>query len=151
MKAEVGGQALRLAAAVLCGLGLGLGYDLGRSFRRTFPATGLPMDLLFAGMVFLTLWATSIYAGGLRIYQLLGMLFGAGGYFFALSRWVLGIFCRFLACFNRLFSKFYDLMKKSLIFLRKLAKKSFHSGAKWGTITGIPFSPKGRRSRREPR
>lgn len=151
MKVALGSQALNLAMAAACGVGLGLGYDLGRSLRRTFPGCALGVDFLFALGLFLVLCATSLYTGGLRIYQCLGILLGAGGYFFALSRWVLGRFCHILGRFCRIFSKFCSSMKKSLKILRKVAKKFFPYRTKWSTITGIPFSPKGRRARRESR
>ncbi len=129
-----------LAAAL--GLGLGILYDMGRALRREKPRLTIPVDLLFGLALFLGLWLTSIYTRGLRLYQCLGCLLGAAAYFLTVSPWLLRFWRR---CFRGL-RRFWGLLrlpvKKSVFFLRKLAKKLFPSSGKWGTIKTIPFSPK---------
>ena len=67
---------MALLWALLAGVGLGVCYDLGRGLRKTWHGLTLPADLLFSLCFLLALLALSLYTGGLRIYQCLGILCG---------------------------------------------------------------------------
>ncbi len=124
------------------GILLGMFYDFGRMFRRCFPKMTVPADCLFALCFFLCLMALSLYTAGLRLYQCLGLALGAAGYFLAFSSIFQKIFGRFWAAFRAMGCRHRRIMKKSLCFLRKIAKKFFPSSEKWVTILKRPFFPK---------
>ena len=92
-------QGMALFWAVLAGIGLGVLYDLGRGLRQTRHALTVPMDLLFSLCFLLSLMALSLYTGGLRIYQCLGIISGGGLYFLTLSPPLLRLWRRFLGIF----------------------------------------------------
>lgn len=147
MTVELSRQAAEFFWAAALGLGLGLIYDMGRALRREKPRLTIPVDVLFALVFFLGLWLTSIYTQGLRLYQCLGVFLGAGVYFLTLSPFLVRLWRRGLRAVGRLARGILKPMKKSVYFLRKLAKKLFPSSGKWGTIKTIPFSPRRFRSR----
>lgn len=130
------------------GLGLGLCYDWGRVHRRVFPMLTLPVDILFAVLFFLALILTAIYSRGLKLYQLLGLGLGSALYFLLFSPWFLRPLGAVLRGIRRLGQKAKRGLKKIVNFLRKLEKKLFPSWKKWGTIDGMPCSPKGKSTRR---
>ena len=134
-------QGMSLLWAVLVGLGLAILYDLGRGLRQTWHGLTVPLDLLFSLCFLLGLLGLSLYTGGLRIYQCLGIITGGGLYFLTLSPPILRLWRRFLGVLAALFRKIRTQCKKSVIFLRKLEKKLFSTSWKWGTISIIPFLP----------
>ena len=137
----IGSQGLGLLWAVTLGAALGLLYDLERGFRRLWPGCTVPMDLLFSLLFLLSLLGLALYTGGLRIYQLLGLGLGAAAYFLGASPLVLSLWQRVLGGLGRMGRRIRDRWKKTVIFLRKLAKKLFSTSWKWGTINVIPFLP----------
>ena len=148
MISGLGTQAREFLISGALGLGLSLIYDWFRVHRRVFPKLTVPVDLLFAVLFFLTLMLTSIYSRGLKLYQLLGMGLGGGLYFLAISPWLMRPLFALLRKIRALGRALRNLMKKFVIFLRKLEKKLFPSSGKWSTIDMIPFSPKGKSARR---
>ena len=66
MALPVSAQALELAAALLWGAGLALGYDLLRALRRSFGLRHL-LDGLFCLLVVGALWAFLLYPGAGRL------------------------------------------------------------------------------------
>ena len=134
-------QGMSLLWAVLVGLGLAILYDLGRGLRQAWHGLTVPLDLLFSLCFLLGLLGLSLYTGGLRIYQCLGIITGGGLYFLTLSPPILRLWRRFLGVLAALFRKIRTQCKKSVIFLRKLEKKLFSTSWKWGTISTIPFLP----------
>lgn len=121
------------------GLGLGLGYDLLRSLRRKRRGWTAALDFLFALVFFLTLLLLSLYTMGLKLYQCLGILLGSSLYFLVLSPCVLRCFGRILGALGAGKRRAGATVKKSVCFLRKVAKKFFSSWKKWSTIDAIPF------------
>ena len=77
MTVEVGRQGLEFFWAAVLGVGLGVFYDLGRALRREKPGLTVPVDAVFAVIFFLSLWLTSVYTRGLKLYQCLGIFLGA--------------------------------------------------------------------------
>lgn len=139
-------QAMDFLWAGGAGILLGLLYDFGRALRRCWGKMTIPADMLFALCFFLSLLALSLYTGGLRPYQCLGIGLGAGGYFLTLSPILLKILGRFWGLIRALCVRLRRILKKSLFFLRKIAKKLFPSSGKSGTIFKRPFSPNGKRA-----
>lgn len=105
-------QGMALFWAVLTGIGLGVLYDFGRGLRQTWHGLTVPMDLLFSLCFLLSLMALSLYTGGLRIYQCLGILSGSGLYFLMLSPPLLGLWRRFWGFIAAGFRKFRKQCKK---------------------------------------
>lgn len=151
MSVELSRQTAEFFCAAGLGIALGLFYDVGRALRRERPGLTVPVDLSFGLIFFLTLWLTSIYTRGLRLYQCLGVFLGAGLYFLTVSPFLLRFWRRVFHCFGRLIPGIFTPVKKSMRFLRKLAKKLFPSSGKWGTIKVIPFSLKRHRSEEKQR
>lgn len=135
-------QGLFLGVSVALGILLGLLYDLGRALRRVHTRLTLPVDTLFALAFLLTLLLTGLYTGGLRLYELLGICLGAGGYFLTLSPRFLALQLWIFRATRRFFRCLLMPLKKTVCFLRKVVKKLFPSSKKWGTIEVIPCSPK---------
>lgn len=144
---ETSRQAAEFFWSGMLGLGLGILYDMGRAVRRELPRLTIPVDLLFALIFFLSLWLTSIYTWGLRLYQCLGIFLGGSIYFLTLSPLLLRGFRRILRGIRRLLGKMALPLKKSVYFLRKLIKKFFPSSGKWGTIKALPFSLRQQKAR----
>lgn len=138
MTVEVSRQGLEFLWAALLGIGLGFVYDLGRALRREKPGLTVPVDAVFALIFFLSLWMTSIYTRGLKLYQCMGVFLGAGLYFLTVSPPLLRLWRSGLRHLARLRQKFRRVRKKSAVFLQKLVKKLFPSLGKWGTIINIP-------------
>lgn len=134
-------QGTALLWALLVGVALSLLYDLGRGLRQTWRGLTIPLDLLFSLLFLLGLLGLSLYTGGLRIYQCLGIICGGGLYFLTLSPPFLRLWRRLLVFIAARFRKIRKQCKKSVIFLRKLEKKLFSTSWKWGTISTIPFLP----------
>lgn len=135
-------QALDFLWAGAAGVFLGAFYDLLRSLRRCFQKTTLPADMLFSLVFFLSLLALSLYTGGLRLYQCLGLGLGAALYFLTVSSYLLRLFGLFWGLLRALLRKARQILKKTLGFLKKNTKKLFPSSAKSGTMLLKPFSPK---------
>jgi hypothetical protein len=135
-------QGLFLGSSVILGVLLGLVYDLGRGLRRAHARLTLPVDGLFALLLLLTLLLLGLYTGGLRLYELLGLCLGAGGYFLTLSPLFLALQLWTVRALRRFFARLFTPLKKTMCFLRKVVKKLFPSLKKWGTIEVIPCSPK---------
>ncbi len=148
MTVELGRQTWEFFLAAGLGLGLGVLYDLGRGIRRERPRLTPAVDIGFALCFFLGLWLTAIYTDGLRLYQAMGCFLGAAAYFLTVSPPLLGLWRRGLRGLGRLGRRCALPMKKSVYFLRKVAKKLFPSSGKWGTIKEIPLSPKRLREKR---
>lgn len=140
-------QGLLLLAAGGLGVALGMLYGLGRALRRQRPGLTAVVDGLFAGIFFLVLCALSLYGGGLRIYELLGMALGAAAFALTLGgRWfrlwqeffrILGTCCRHIR----------QLMKKNTKNLQKHVKKLFSSVGKWVKINEVSCHSRQKRSR----
>ena len=137
----IGSQGLGLLWAVALGAALGVLYDLGRGLRRAWSGCTVPMDLLFSVLFLLSLMGLALYTGGLRIYQLLGLGLGAAAYFLTVGPLILRLWQRVLGHLGRMGRRIGERRKKTVIFLRKLAKKLFSTSWKWGTINVIPFLP----------
>ena len=144
MTVEVGRQSAEFFAAAVTGIALGLLYDLGRGIRRERPGLTVPVDLLFALALLLTLCLTAVYTRGLKLYQCLGIFLGAGAYFLTASPLILGAWRGFLRVLARGRRKILRTLKKTVCFLRKLAKKLFPSSRKWSTMNSVQHSPKRR-------
>lgn len=142
-------QTVKFLIALGLGGVLGILYDFGRAIRRVAPILTLPVDILFGLTVFLALFLTSLYTGGLTLYQLLGIMGGGGLWFLTLGRIVLRMLVGLLLRFRRQMGILWSGGKKSVKFLRKLVKKLFPSSRKWGTIDMIPFSPKKQKKARQ--
>lgn len=142
-------QTVKFLIALGLGVVLGILYDFGRAIRRVAPILTLPVDILFGLTVFLALFLTSLYTGGLTLYQLLGIMGGGGLWFLTLGRIVLRMLVGLLLRFRRQMGILWSGGKKSVKFLRKLVKKLFPSSRKWGTIDMIPFSPKKQKKARQ--
>lgn len=112
-------QGMSLLWAVLVGLGLAILYDLGRGLRQTWHGLTVPLDLLFSLCFLLGLLGLSLYTGGLRIYQCLGIISGGGLYFLTLSPRFCGFGGGFWASWLRCSAKIRTQCKKSVIFLPK--------------------------------
>lgn len=147
MSVDLSVQALQFFGAAGLGILLGLLYDFGRALRRERPRWTIPVDIVFCLIFFLAMGLTSIYTHGLRLYQCLGVFLGAGLYFLTVSPVVVRLWRRFFRSVRRLIRWLLTPLKKSVGFLRKLAKKLFPSSRKWGTIKMIPFSPKRHRTK----
>ena len=145
----LGTQTREFLMAGLLGLGLGVCYDWGRVHRRVFPRLTLPMDMLFALVLFLVLMLISIYTRGLKLYQLLGMALGGSLYFLLLSRWLTVPLFALLGKIRHVLRAGKKYMKKIPKILRKLEKKLFPSLAKWSTIDTVPFLPMGKYLKRK--
>ena len=150
MSVEVGRQSAEFFLAAVTGIGLGLLYDLGRGIRRERPGFTAVVDILFALALFLTLCLTAVCTRGLRLYQCLGIFLGAGIYFLTASPLILRLWRRFLRMLARGREKILRTLKKTVCFLRKLAKKLFSTWRKWSTMNCVLRSPK-RRSVKEQR
>lgn len=150
MSVEVGRQSAEFFLAAVTGIGLGLLYDLGRGIRRERPGFTVVVDILFALALFLTLCLTAVCTRGLRLCQCLGIFLGAGIYFLTASPLVLRLWRRFLRMLARGREKILRTLKKTVCFLRKLAKKLFSTWRKWSTMNCVLRSPK-RRSVKEQR
>lgn len=140
MTASPGTQSTQLLLALLSGLFLGVVYDLCRAPRRVHPRSTMVFDLFFALLCFLVYFLTAVYTGGLKLYQVAGIFAGSGLWFLTgspiLLRFGVSTALKLHQC-TKLLEKH---AKKSVIFLRKPAKKFFSSLRKWGTIGMIPFS-----------
>lgn len=142
MSVDLSVQAVEFFGAAGLGIILGVLYDLGRALRREHPKLTILVDIIFALIFFMAMGLTAIYTHGFRLYQGLGTFLGAGLYFLTVSPWFVRLWRRFFRSLRRLLRTFLLPAKKSVFFLRKLAKKLFPSSGKWGTIKMIPFSPK---------
>lgn len=140
MTVAVSRQALEFFASAGLGILLGLLYDLGRAVRREHSRLTIPVDGLFALVFFLSLWLLSVYVYGLRLFHCLGIFLGGGVYFLTVSPLVVRLLRKGLRASRWLLGKVLAPAKKSVYFLRKLAKKLFPSPGKWGTIKLVPFS-----------
>lgn len=127
---------------------LGLCYHWGQVHRRVFPKLTPVVDFLFALLLFCGLFLLSVYTRGLSLYGLLGAGLGGAGYFFFFSGWLLRPLVWGLQRIRGIGRKAKIGVKKTVNFLRKLVKKLFPSGAKWGTIKGIPFLSTGKSTRK---
>ncbi len=145
MTVDPGRQGMEFLWAALLGIGLGFLYDLGRGVRREKPRLTIPVDMLFSLVFLLSLSLTAVYTRGLRLYQCLGVFLGAGAYFVTVSPPILRQWRRFLRGIGRGCGKIRRTVKKSMVFLRKLAKKLFPSSWKWGTIKNVLWADKSRR------
>ena len=145
MTVDPGRQGMEFLWAALLGIGLGFLYDLGRGVRREKPRLTVPVDMLFSLVFLLSLSLTAVYTRGLRLYQCLGVFLGAGAYFVTVSPSILRQWRRFLRGIGRGCGKIRRTVKKSMVFLRKLAKKLFPSSWKWGTIKNVLWADKSRR------
>lgn len=123
----------------LLGLGLGFVYDIFRSLRRIRKRWTAALDFMFALLFFLVLLLLSLYTGGLKLYQCLGILLGSSLYFLLLSPLLLRCFGSVLRVLGAGKRRAGNALKKSVYFLRKVAKKFFSSWKKWSTIDAIPF------------
>lgn len=140
MTVAVSRQALEFFGSAGLGVALGLLYDLGRALRRQRRRLTAPVDVLFALVFFLSLWLLSVYVQELRLFHCLGIFLGGAVYFLTLSPLVVRLAQGGLRAMGWLLGKVLLPVKKSVFFLRKLAKKLFPSSGKWGTINLIPFS-----------
>ena len=155
MSVEVGRQSAEFFLAAVTGIGLGLLYDLGRGIRRERPGFTAVVDILFAlalflSPIFLSIPSAAVCTRGLRLYQCLGIFLGAGTYFLTASPLILRLWRRFLRMLARGREKILRTLKKTVCFLRKLAKKLFSTWRKWSTMNCVLRSPK-RRSVKEQR
>ena len=142
MTVAVSRQAWEFFGSAGLGILLGFLYDLGRALRREHRSLTIPVDTLFALVFFLSLWLLSVYVRGLRLFHCLGIFLGGAVYFLTLSPLVVRLVRKGLRAAGWLLGKVLAPAKKSVDFLRKLAKKLFPSPGKWGTIKLIPFSLK---------
>ena len=113
---ETSRQAAEFFWAAVLGIGLGVLYDMGRAVRREKPRLTIAVDILFAAAFFLSLWLTSIYTWGLRLYQCLGVFLGSSIYFLTLSPVLVRVFRRMLRGIRRVLGKMLLPAKKSMCF-----------------------------------
>lgn len=126
MELEIEKQALALAEALLCGMGVGVIYDLLRPFRhRSGAILQNLLDALFCTLTFSMafLYGQHTYKGRLGIWELLGLVLGFGMYMHYISPCFLKVINGFLGLFSSFFSWLNSLIKKSHDFLKLCFQK----------------------------
>ena len=159
MTISVQQQAQAVVQAVCLGLLVGLLYDLMRIMRvrLKLPFLGAILDFLFwvAVTAVLFLWSQDAWGGEIRLYGVLFLFLGGTLYFKGLSVWMLKIGylgADFLALIWKIFTYPITCLKNTGKKMKKIAKKTFHSGVKWykiNQITGELATAERRRSARE--
>ena len=159
MTVSVQQQAGAVVQAVCLGLMAGIVYDLMRIMRvrLKLPFLGSVLDFVFwvsvTGALFV--WSQQAWGGEIRLYGAAFLLLGGVLYFSGLSPWVLKIGylgADFLTAIWKILTYPVCCLKSMGKKMKKIAKKTFHSGVKWykiNQITGELATAERRRSARE--
>ena len=159
MTISVEQQAAAVVQAVCLGLLVGLIYDLMRIMRvrLKIPFLSSVLDFLFwvSVTMVLFLWSQVAWGGEIRLYGAAFLFLGGVLYFWGLSIWVLKVGylgADFLTLIWRILTLPWMCIKTTGKKMKKIAKKTFHSGVKWyriNQITGELATAERRRSARE--
>lgn len=115
-----------MAEALLCGMGVGVIYDLLRPFRHI---SGKPiqnlLDTLFCMLTFAAafLFGQYTYKGRLGLWELMGLISGFGAYMRCLSPYFLSLSNGLMEVISMLCSSAKGLIKKTRDFLKLCFQK----------------------------
>ena len=159
MTISVQQQAAAVIQAIGLGLLAGLLYDLMRIMRVRLPLPFLVSVLDFLFWITVTavlfVWSQDAWGGEIRLYGTVFLFLGGVIYFAGLSVWILKIgylIADFLSVIWNIFTYPVLCLKNTSKKMKKIAKKTFHSGVKWykiNQITGELATAERRRSARE--
>ena len=128
---------LAFAGVFVCGVCVGVVFDIFRAHRKVHPPSSAALAfqdaLLCAIAFFLFSHTVSIYADGdLRWYIFAGFILGVVLYFLTISRFVFfslekafSLFKRILSAISKLFAKFFGLVSKPFLKISKKVKSFF--------------------------
>lgn len=122
MEFSVSHEAYVFLCSAICGMFLGILYDVFRTVRRKcsdFSVLGDLQDILFWTFAAIIMLAVIFFAnnGKVRWYEFLGVFLGMNIYIFTLSRIFLSVFGFILDIFLKIFKLFFKILLTPLVFL----------------------------------
>lgn len=130
MNITVSNQLFIFVSSALCGIVIGLIFDVFRIFRQLVRASktaaiieDITYWLIAAGVFFV--FVIKVNNGELRLYQFIGVFIGTGLYFISVSKYVISISVCVIQFMVKMLTVVFKIILTPILFVFKLFRKPF--------------------------